>query len=254
MIARSSSARKPIDSTRSRPSPRCYAEAGDRSFERDHLALAGLDTAVHPEEPRHREPPDVGVEDADGEAPPGQRHGQVDRDRRLADAALAGRDRQDPGRRRHRRRRCVLPGLPAGAAHDVRLLGRVHLSDGQLDRGDAGEPGQPAADVPLDLAAQRAAGDRQRHLDVDGPVRVDLETADHAEVDDVRAQLRVDHCPQGVAGLIRRGRRWPGSVAPGLALGVAWQRLGRHERNSTGMTPVADRVAPGRSAEAPARR
>ena len=44
-----------------------------------------------------REAVDVGVDDTDGQALGGHRGGEVDGDARLADAALAGRDREDAG-------------------------------------------------------------------------------------------------------------------------------------------------------------
>ena len=62
MIACSSSARNPIDSTRTVPDP-------TGALERDHLPSLGLDVALHAEQPWDREAPDVGIEDPDGKAP-----------------------------------------------------------------------------------------------------------------------------------------------------------------------------------------
>ena len=55
--------------------------------------------AVDAQHARHRVAVDVGVDHADLEAVGRHRRGQVDRHRRLADAALAGRDRVDAGER-----------------------------------------------------------------------------------------------------------------------------------------------------------
>ena len=85
MSAWSSSARNPIDTTRSSPSP-------TRVGLRHEAAVLGLDRPVHAEQPRQREPADVGVDDADDVAEPGERDGEVRGDRRLADATLARAD------------------------------------------------------------------------------------------------------------------------------------------------------------------
>ena len=89
-MALSSSARKPIDSTRSRPSPTAELEG-------DHLLVPGLHLARHPEQPGDREAPDVGVEHPDGQPAAGQGHRQVDGDRALPHPALARGDGQHPG-------------------------------------------------------------------------------------------------------------------------------------------------------------
>ncbi len=76
-----------------------------------------------------------------------------------------------------------------------------------VDRPDAREGPHVQVDVTLDLGPQRASGDGQGHLDRDiGPV--DPDPGDHAELDDVGAEL-------GVAsrGAGRRGPRprWAGA-------------------------------------------
>ena len=54
-------------------------------------------------------------------------------------------------------------------------------------------------DVVADLGAQRAAGDGEGDLDADDPVVVDVDVADHSEVDDAGVQLgvgdRLEHPP-----------------------------------------------------------
>ena len=56
-----------------------------------------------------------------------------------------------------------------------------------------GSPPTRAADVLLDLRAQRAAAGGQRDLDVHHAVGIDACALGHAELDDVEAQLGVDH-------------------------------------------------------------
>ena len=69
-----------------------------RDRRQDHvLDLGG--PALDAEHPGHRVAVDVGVDDADREPAAGHRGREVDGDRRLADAALAGGDRVDPGQR-----------------------------------------------------------------------------------------------------------------------------------------------------------
>ena len=97
----SSSTRKPIDTTLSVPARRRSA-FGTRPRSAD-LAVGAAEAAVDAEHARDAEAPDVGVEDADGEPARRERGGEVHGDRRLADAALAARDREHArGRRRPR--------------------------------------------------------------------------------------------------------------------------------------------------------
>jgi hypothetical protein len=76
---------------------------------RDHHVADDDRIVIGPEHLGDREAVDVGIEQADLVAGRGQRDGQVDRHRRLADAALAGRHADDTGlgvgpeERRHRR-------------------------------------------------------------------------------------------------------------------------------------------------------
>ena len=80
------------------------------------LAVAAAEAALDAEHARHAEAPDVGVEDADGEPARRERGGEVHGDRRLADATLAARDREDARGRRHLGGRGVLAGVEAGRA------------------------------------------------------------------------------------------------------------------------------------------
>ena len=135
------------------------------ALERDHLPRPGLDVTLHAEQARDGEAPDVGVEDPDDQAAGGQRHGEVHRDRRLADAALARRDGEHPCARRHGRLGGVLPGLPAGPRHDGGPLVGVHGRHPHLDGAHPVEGLHVADDVALDLVPQRTGGDGQRHVD-----------------------------------------------------------------------------------------
>ena len=99
------------------------------------------------EHARHRVAVDVGVDHADRQAAGGHRRGQVDRDRRLADAALARRHAVDAGQRArlrerdHRLRRVAAQAAAQrGAllvAHHVQLDAHAadarHLPDGRGD-------------------------------------------------------------------------------------------------------------------------
>ena len=62
---------------------------------------------------------------------------------------------------------------------------------------DAGQRSDPGADVALDLGPQRAAGGGEGDRDDDvAVVGSTVGAADHAEIDDVAAQLGVDHAAQ----------------------------------------------------------
>ena len=176
---------------------------------------------VHPEHLRDREPVDVGVEDADVVSHPREGHGQVDRDRRLADTALARGDPEDPGlrSRQHepvgpallvaeraavavavaRGRRACVRRRPArrGAASGDGRGGSSSMTD-RLD-GDLVDPGQ-RPDRPPDPARQLVdlgvVGHRQGELDAD-LLALDLDPADHAQLAERSAQLGIDHRGDG---------------------------------------------------------
>ena len=52
-------------------------------------------------------------------------------------------------------------------------------------------------DVTLDLGAQGAAGHGEGHPDLHRASFVDVDGGDHAQFDDVGAQLGIDHTPEG---------------------------------------------------------
>ena len=115
---------------------------------------------------RDRVAVDVGVEDADLAPERGERRGEVDRQRRLADAALAGRDGD------HTRRRGQLDAARLGAAAQLRrqrrpLVGRHHVElRASPTRRPAASP-TCSRDLVLEARAERAADDRQRDRDRD---------------------------------------------------------------------------------------
>ena len=130
-------------------------EAGSHRLLQWHdLLVLGPQLALHPEQARHREAPDVGVEKPDDEPPLGQGHRQVDRDRGLAHPALARRHSQDPGGGGDvGRQRPVLLRLAPRPVHEGAALGGIHLAHHDLDHPDAGETAHPGLDVRPQLGA-----------------------------------------------------------------------------------------------------
>ena len=162
---------------------------------RQHHVAEDDRVVVDAEHLGHREAVDVGVEQTDPVAGLGQRDGQVDGDGRLADAALARGDTDDPGRRvglEEGRRGALLAvtvPVPAvampvvllllerrrtehgGAQRDAERGPLVVGHDGQieLDLIDAGHgPGHPV-DLVGQFVGGRPGRHRQRDLDA-GPV------------------------------------------------------------------------------------
>ena len=222
MIACSSSARNPIDSTRSVP-------GADPALERDHLPRPGLDVALHAEQPRHREAPDVGVEDPDDQAAGGQRHGQVDRDRRLADAALARRDGQHPGAWR----RSAVSGASSRAFQRARAITAARSSASMAatctstERTQSRDCTWPTTSRSIWVRSGQAAMVRATSTTTSPPSTRDV--PHHAEVDDGVAELGVDHGPQAVADLLRA---------------VARRRAGRRRRRMRRMRGSRQGILP----------
>jgi len=173
-----------------RPAPDDGAAALDEEADRDHLhavvdrgddLVAGVDlpgalgVAHHL---RDRRAVDVGVHDADRGSLSRQRRRQVGADGRLADAALAGRHRDD-----------VLHAGQAGVVGAVRapahLGGELHVHPG--------DPGEPAHRFfhPTNDDLLRRAG---RGGQLDGDLRAitgQLDAGDHAGADQVGLERRV---------------------------------------------------------------
>ena len=92
--------------------------------------------------------------------------------------------------------------------------------EADVDAGDAVELADRLGHAGLEVAADRAAGRRQRDHHVDHAVLVDLDRADHLELDDVAPQLGVDHGTEGVDYLVSGGHgpdcrhRWRWAASP----------------------------------------
>ena len=126
------------------------------------------------------------------------------------DTALARRHRQYPGSDGDvGRHRPILLSLAPGAVHERPLLLGPHLAHGHPDRRHAREATHTTLDVAAQLRPQRAAGGGEGDLHVDGAVAPHLDAPHHAEVDDVVAELGIDHPEQ--RGTHRLLRRWRGT-------------------------------------------
>ncbi len=172
------------------------------------------------EQARHGEPPDVGVEHPDGQAPPGHGHRQVDGDRALAHPALARGHRDHPGPVGDVGSRRRVPGQQAGPGHHRLAPLGVHHAGGDDHRPHARQPTDVGLDVGLDLGPQRAPGHREGHFDLDHALVVDADPVHHAELDDVRPELGVDHPGQRRTDRVLAGWGAPsgvGAVGPGHA-------------------------------------
>ena len=125
----------------------------------------------------------------------GQRDGQVDAHRGLADTALPAGYGDDPCGGADCRRLGTVTGTEPSPAHQLGALLLVHDRDRHGDVADVGERLDPADGVPLDLISHRARCHRER--DADGHRgAVEPDVSNHAEVDDVTPQLWVDHASQ----------------------------------------------------------
>ena len=82
-----------------------------------------------------------------------------------------------------------------------------------LTRVDAVDAAHGVGDGGLEVALDRAAGGRQRDGDVDDAAVLDVDRADHLELDDVAPQLGVDDDLQRLEDLVSRGH---GLIVAGL--------------------------------------
>ena len=101
-------------------------------------------------------------------------------------------------RREVGRHRPVL-GLEACLRHERGALALVHDAGADLDA--RRHPRAPSAglDVGAQLISKRAGGDREGDLHPHAS-RLDLDRAHHAELDDVAAELGIDHPGRGPSG------------------------------------------------------
>ena len=131
-----------------------------RDGRHDH-AVDGHRPLLDAQHARDGEAVDVGVDDADLVALVAQREREVDGQRRLADAALAGGDGDDAGARVDGDRLAASAARcrAVAAQHPGQLgalLGR-HVREAHRDRAHAVQRADLAAHVALDLRLQRAA-------------------------------------------------------------------------------------------------
>ena len=196
-----------------------------RSNGRD-LAVGGRrGTPVDAEHERDIGTGDVGVEEADRRPGPGERDGKVDRDRALADAALARRHGDDV--------------LYAG--DELLRTGRRRAADHRRP-GDVDRVGPDRADgrlgVRLDLVLEGTG--RRGQLDGEGDLAaVDDDILDHVEGDDVAAELGLLHGAKHLAD----GAFGQFDHRPGTSAGLVFRRVGAGYRTaaSRGPRPVARR-------------
>ena len=173
----SSSTRKPIETTSRRPSgPPSVPGTGNEW---------GVMTARSPSSSRPSRRPSMpsmrGIEKPQMSASMmptfrpggGQGRGQVDRDRRLADPALARGDGQDLGGGRDGGVAGPVDRVLAGHVHRGRLLLGRELTPADLDLGHPGERLDPGLGVLLDLGPEGAARGGEGDVDGDQAVGAD---------------------------------------------------------------------------------
>ena len=150
---------------------------------------------------RDRVAVDVGVENSCSQTEPVERCREVDGQRRLADSALAARDREHP--RRGADRDALRPPGDA-AAQPLRQLGALvgaHHVELERDRLDAGEREHVLAHLVLEAVSERTTGDRQRDRDRD-VTALDEHLAHHVQLGDGPLQLGVDDLSERLGDLL----------------------------------------------------
>jgi hypothetical protein len=225
-----------------RAAPHDRLALGDEELDRDDLDAVSLERgdlvagrrlrlAVDAEHHRDVRAGDVRVEQSHRRARLRERDGEVDRDRRFSDAALARRDGDD----------VLDPG------HQLLRLGRRRTADHRAPRDvdclDA-ERRQLRANVGLDLVFERTGGRRQ--LDRERHVRArDAQVLDHVAGDQVAAQLGLLDLAERVedGGLGYGGHHGKGALSRVRAFGRSLRRYptARHRRAPSG-TQVARRA------------
>ena len=193
-------------------------------LDRNDLVVEHPGLALGAEHQRHVGAVHVAVDEPDGDAALTQRQREVDRDGRLADAALAGRDRDGVAHlgdqvRRRRAGRAVRLGVGVallGGRGRVAVRGRrwatAHLHLHASHTGNL--PEQPRGHtVHRRLGGGRLTGEgqRQRH-----PAGVDREVAHEAERHDVLLGLGIADAAERVEDLLLGGHI-PGLYHPRLA-------------------------------------
>src|SRR5207253_4984980 len=132
-----------------------------------------------------------------------ERSGEIDRQRRLADAALSARDRDHSRGSVERDAFGALGDAAAELGGERRFLLGGHDVEVERDAFDAGNRRERLGHLLLEARPQRAAGDGQR--DRDGDIAAaDPDVADHVELGDRTAQLRVDDLLERLQDLVAR--------------------------------------------------
>ena len=155
-------------------------EPDAESLERYELGVHHLRLALDAHHARDRRTVDVGIEQPDPGPAATERAGEIYRHRGLADASLSGRDRDhllDPWQH------LVGPAPVEGRAH----VGS-HL---QIDRSHAGKIADQLFGHGLETVPNRAGRRRQLEGEADLSVAADDEIFDHAEADDVAAEVGI---------------------------------------------------------------
>ena len=212
--ARSSSASRPIESRRSAPSPTL----------RSRGTILPARARTSPSTPRRRvsEKPQTSASSTPTTRPVSARAAaRLAATDDLPTPPLPERDRDDRGRDRDRGLGRGGLGQGAGPAHELGPGAVAHHRRDDVDLVDALGGAGGLAHVALDLAAQGAGRRGQGDLDAGAP-GLDLDGADHAQVDDGRAQLGVEHVAQARAKVVggRHGPTLPagrGAVRAGSA-------------------------------------
>ena len=167
-----------------------------------------------PEHVRDRVSVDVRVENADLPAELRERRREVDRQRRLADAALAARDREH-ARARSSDKPFERPGHAAAEPFGQRsALVRRHHVELERDAFHACNGSERFGDLLLEAVAKRAPGNRERDHD-DDVAPVDLDVANHLQLGDGASQLGVDHLLERSRGSLRVKETSTSSLATG---------------------------------------
>src|SRR6266581_2926209 len=150
------------------------------TLRRQQLAVPLLGRTLHAHHHRDVGAVHVGIHEPDLRALKGQTGGQIDRDRRFADASLAAADGD---------------GVLDGWDEVVFDLGATLLYVGgeiHFDFCHTGDRAHRFVATGFDLGLERAGWGGQHHGELDGPL-LDLQVLDHVEGDEVLVQLRLHH-------------------------------------------------------------
>ncbi len=161
----------------------------------------------------NREPVDVGVDEPDAQAPRCQARRQQRGQCRLADPAFAARDGDHAGQgigpERHR------PGRAPGAQHLGEASALLCIHDPHCDLGGSHARYRQCGgtNIGFDSSCSGASGDGERNVD---PCRavIDASAANHAELADRAAQLRIHHGADGARDLVCGCHRTPPLITP----------------------------------------